>query len=35
MMSCTNDSVETTPNNTKVSTVDNGSVTLLPTKPTK
>jgi hypothetical protein len=35
MMSCTSDLVETTPNNNKVSAVDNGSGLPLPTKPPK
>ncbi len=35
MMSCTNDSVETTPSNKKVNAVDDGSVLPLPIKPPK
>lgn len=35
MMSCTNDSVETTPSNKKVSAVDNGFDLPFPTKPPK
>ena len=35
MMSCTNDSVETTPSNNKVSATDDGSGSPLPIKPPK